>query len=266
MIGYSAPARPGPPDHAQHAGRDQPDAEGETLDAFVTRQVADLQARASGFNLKLRRDARLDGVACIEIVFAWAGGDSGRIQQRQIYALRPGDRVISITHTAPEAEFAGFDGLSATSSFAWRMLSAFLPGRSKKRVMYAPINIRRTGAQSFLVPKKDCYRERPPPPPAMGDSVSHTDAAFGFGLGGEIGLAVGLALLTVATGGAGPGRAGRRWRRGGRHRRRGAAGHEHRQHLRQRRPATSFDRLALTSPPTAAPPPARWPTPPLRRS
>lgn len=35
-----------------------------------------------------------------------------------------------------------------------------------------------------------------------GDQVSHTDAAFGFALGGEIGLAVGLALLTAATGGA----------------------------------------------------------------
>lgn len=40
------------------------------------------------------------------------------------------------------------------------------------------------------------------PAARLGDSVSHTDAAFGFALGGEIGLAVGLALLTAATGGA----------------------------------------------------------------
>ncbi len=36
----------------------------------------------------------------------------------------------------------------------------------------------------------------------MGDQVSHTDAAFGFGLGGAVGIAAGIALLTVATGGA----------------------------------------------------------------
>lgn len=122
MIGYSAPPAQGRPitPNTLVATNQMPD--GETLDAFVTRQVADLQARASGFNLKLRRDARLDGVACIEIVFAWAGGKSGRIQQRQIYALRPGGRVISITHTAPEAEFAACDKqfLAMLSAFAWK--------------------------------------------------------------------------------------------------------------------------------------------------
>ena len=34
------------------------------------------------------------------------------------------------------------------------------------------------------------------------DTVSHTESGLGFGLGGAIGLGVGLALLTVATGGA----------------------------------------------------------------
>ncbi len=41
-----------------------------------------------------------------------------------------------------------------------------------------------------------------PPAARQTDGISHTDAAFGFGLGGAIGLAAGLALLTVATGGA----------------------------------------------------------------
>ncbi len=40
------------------------------------------------------------------------------------------------------------------------------------------------------------------PAARQGDAISHTDSAFGFGLGGAIGLAAGLALLTVATGGA----------------------------------------------------------------
>ena len=122
MIGYSAPASPGQPmtPNALVAINQMP--EGETLDSFVSRQVEDLRARASGFALKLRRDARLDGIACIEIVFAWQGGEMGRIQQRQIYAIRPGQRVISITHTAPEAEFANSDSmfLSMLSQFAWK--------------------------------------------------------------------------------------------------------------------------------------------------
>ncbi len=40
------------------------------------------------------------------------------------------------------------------------------------------------------------------PAARLGDAIAHTESAFGFGLGGEIGLGVGLALLTVATGGS----------------------------------------------------------------
>ena len=40
------------------------------------------------------------------------------------------------------------------------------------------------------------------PAARQGDAVAHTDSAFGFGLGGAIGIAAGIALLTVATGGA----------------------------------------------------------------
>ena len=121
LIGYAAPAAPGAaltPNALVAINQMPPD---ETLDAFVTRQVEDLSARASGFALKLRRDARLDGVPCIEIVFAWQGGDLGRIQQRQVHAQRPGGRVVSITHTAPEAEFAGTDAvfLDMLRHFAW---------------------------------------------------------------------------------------------------------------------------------------------------
>ncbi len=121
MIGFSAPAAPGRAITPNTLVATNQMPEGETLDGFVTRQVDDLQSRASGFALKLRRDARLDGVACIEIVFAWQGGEVGRIQQRQVYALRPGDRVVSITHTAPEAEFAGTDALflDMLRHFAW---------------------------------------------------------------------------------------------------------------------------------------------------
>ena len=126
MIGYAAPPAPGAPlapNILVATNQMPPD---EKLDAFVTRQVADLQSRAQGFALKLRRDARLDGVACIEIVFAWQGGEAGRIQQRQIYVQRPGDRVLSITHTAPEADFAACDEtfLTMLRQFAWTTAAA----------------------------------------------------------------------------------------------------------------------------------------------
>ena len=121
MIGYAAPAAPNKPMTPNILVATNQMPPDEALDAFVTRQVTDLQSRAAGFALKLRRDARLDGVACIEIVFAWQGGETGRIQQRQIYVLRPGERVMSITHTAPEAEFAACDGvfLEMLRHFAW---------------------------------------------------------------------------------------------------------------------------------------------------
>lgn len=121
MIGYAAPPAPDRlmTPNILVAINQMPD--GEALDVFVTRQVDDLKARAAGFVLKLRRDARLDGTPCVEIVFAWQGGEAGRIQQRQVYALRPAGRVISITHTAPEAEFAAEDPhfLDMLSHFAW---------------------------------------------------------------------------------------------------------------------------------------------------
>ncbi len=122
MIGYAAPEDPGQAVTPNALVATNLLPHDETLDSFVTRQVEDLQARAAGFALKLRRDARLDGVPCIEIVFAWQGGEVGRIQQRQVYAERPGARVVSITHTAPEAEFAGSDTvfLDMLRRFAWR--------------------------------------------------------------------------------------------------------------------------------------------------
>jgi hypothetical protein len=122
MVGFSAPARPGNPITPNTLVATNQMPEGEALDAFVTRQVEDLRARAAGFVLKLRRDARLDGVACIEIVFTWQGGEAGAIQQRQVYVERPGGRVISITNTAPEAEFAAQDHqfLAMLSQFAWK--------------------------------------------------------------------------------------------------------------------------------------------------
>jgi hypothetical protein len=122
MVGFSAPVTPGSPITPNTLVATNQIPEGEALDAFVTRQVDDLRARASGFVLKLRRDARLDGVPCVEIVFTWQGGEAGIIQQRQVYVARPGGRVISITNTAPEADFAAHDAdfLETLSHFAWK--------------------------------------------------------------------------------------------------------------------------------------------------
>ena len=121
MIGYAAPPAPDKKLAPNILVATNQMPSDEMLDSFVTRQVADLQSRAQGFALKLRRDARLDGVACVEIVFALQGGEAGRIQQRQVYVQRPGGRVLSITHTAPEAEFAACDEVFLTMlrQFAW---------------------------------------------------------------------------------------------------------------------------------------------------
>ncbi len=93
----------------------------EELGSFVNRQIEDMGRRASGFMLALRRDARLDGAESVEIVFSWQGGEQGTIKQRQVYSRRTGNRIINITHTAREADFAGCDGefLDMLRNFAW---------------------------------------------------------------------------------------------------------------------------------------------------
>ena len=125
MIGYSAPFRPGRAlaPNTLVAINQIPD--GETLDSFVARQMDDLKSRAAGFAIKLSRSTQLDGIPCIEVVFAWHGGEAGRIQQRQVYAQRPGRRLVSITHTAPEAEFAEDDKLfvDMLAGFAWKKVA-----------------------------------------------------------------------------------------------------------------------------------------------
>jgi hypothetical protein len=92
----------------------------ETLAAFVDRQVDDVRGHARGFQLRSRRDARLDGEAGTEIVFSWHEGD-GPIRQRQVYARRPGERVVSVMHTARDTDFAGCDGVftEMLRDFAW---------------------------------------------------------------------------------------------------------------------------------------------------
>jgi hypothetical protein len=121
MIGYSAPPSPERPMTpniliaVNHIPAD------EELGGFVNRQIEDLGRRAAGFTLSLRRDARLDGAECVEIVFHWQGGDQGTIKQRQVYARRPGNRVVSVTHTAREQDFADCDGLflDMLRNFVW---------------------------------------------------------------------------------------------------------------------------------------------------
>ena len=121
MIGYSAPPSPERPMASNilvSVGEIPPD---EELGSFVNRQIEDLGRRATGFTLALRRDARLDNSPCVEIVFSWQGGDQGVIKQRQIYVRRPGNRIVSVTHTAREQDFAGCNAtfLEMLSNFSW---------------------------------------------------------------------------------------------------------------------------------------------------
>ncbi len=121
MIGFAAPAspeRPMAPNILVAVNQIPPD---EALGHFVNRQIEDIGRRAAGFTLALRRDARLDGAESVEIVFSWQGGEQGLIKQRQVYSRCPGNRVISVTHTAREADFADCDGvfLEILRNFAW---------------------------------------------------------------------------------------------------------------------------------------------------
>ncbi len=121
MIGYSAPPSPERPMAPNVLVSIVDVAADEDLGNFVTRQIEDLEHRVSGFNLALRRDAKLDGAPCVEIVFSWQSGDEP-VKQRQIYVCRAGKRLVTITHTARERDFAAANPafLEMLRDFSWR--------------------------------------------------------------------------------------------------------------------------------------------------
>ena len=121
MIGYSSPPAPDravTPNVLVSVGEIAP---GEEIGSFVDRQVEDLSHRTVQFTLLLQRPVRLDGANGVEIVFTWSGGEQGTIKQRQVYARRGPNRVLSITHTAREQDFASSDPvfIGMLDQFAW---------------------------------------------------------------------------------------------------------------------------------------------------
>lgn len=121
MTIFAAPAKSGQavtPNILVASDRVKP---GEDLGAFVSRQVHDLEHRAKDFRLKLRREGVLDGRDCIEIVFRWNSVEQGFLQQRQIYAMVDDAKVMTITNTARESDFAAADQTfqRILGTFAW---------------------------------------------------------------------------------------------------------------------------------------------------
>lgn len=120
MIAWSAPPGPGRrvvPNVM--VAYDQPRSQ-ESLGTYVNRQLKDLMARASTFELETRRDVLLAGRPAVELVFQWNSG-TDMVKQRQIYSLLPDGRSITIVNTAPVSEFAAVDPkfVEMLNSFGW---------------------------------------------------------------------------------------------------------------------------------------------------
>jgi hypothetical protein len=125
MVAWSAPPAPGnpvPPNIL--VAYDKPRA-GEDLATYVDRQLKDLSGKAQKFRLHLKQDVTLANQPAVEVVFSWDSG-SATLKQRQIYALVPGGRVISIVNTARLAEFeaAELQFLQMLNSFTWNINTA----------------------------------------------------------------------------------------------------------------------------------------------
>lgn len=109
----------GPPECSLVVHRDALQA-GESLDAYVARQRANLQATLPEFRL-VREGARtLGGVQARDAEYRFAA-EAGLLRQRQVYVLRLG-RALTLTATAPERLWAkhapSFDAVLATWKFA----------------------------------------------------------------------------------------------------------------------------------------------------
>jgi hypothetical protein len=93
---------------------------GEEFGTYVNRQLADLSKSAQNFHLELRRDLEFQGRPAVELMFRW-NAPAGTMKQRQLYSHMPDSRVVNLTCTAREAEFAATDQSfhQILQSFSW---------------------------------------------------------------------------------------------------------------------------------------------------
>lgn len=120
MVAWSAPPSPGNQVAPNILVAYDKPRTGESLATYVDRQLKDLSSKAQKFRLDLKQNVTLAGQPAIEVLFNWDSGNTV-LKQRQIYALVPGGRVISIVNTArlPEFEAAEPHFLQMLNSFSW---------------------------------------------------------------------------------------------------------------------------------------------------
>ena len=120
MVAWSAPPAPGNQVAPNILVAYDKPRTGETLASYVDRQLKDLSSKARRFGLDLKRDVSLAGQPAVELVFHWDNNGTF-LKQRQIYALVPGGRVISIVNTARQQDFdtAEPQFLQMLNSFSW---------------------------------------------------------------------------------------------------------------------------------------------------
>ena len=97
--------------------------DGETLAAYVNRQLKQLMVKAKRFQLDLRQDTLLDGRSAVEVMFQWDSG-TAVLKQRQIYTLLTDGRAMTLVNTAAAHDFEKAEPLfkALRESFAWNEL------------------------------------------------------------------------------------------------------------------------------------------------
>ena len=120
MIAWSAPQSPGRAVAPNVLIAYDTPRNGETLAAYVDRQLRDLMSKAKKFQLDLRRDTELQGRKAVELLFQWDTG-TALLKQRQIYSLLPDGRTLTLVNTATSAEFEQIEPQFSAiyNSFGW---------------------------------------------------------------------------------------------------------------------------------------------------
>lgn len=80
----------------------------EPASAYADKQLVELAKRLEAFNLSSRQDITLGGLAAVELVFTWRGGN-GILKQKQIFVAPGNGLVITFVATALVSDFSSME-------------------------------------------------------------------------------------------------------------------------------------------------------------
>ena len=103
--GLSFPAGSKQPTASFAITRDPSRASGQSLAAYVDKQLVELAKSCPRFDLLRREDVTVDGAPAVQMDFTWRTPDGIVVRQQQTILILPSGVALTFTATAPKDKF-----------------------------------------------------------------------------------------------------------------------------------------------------------------